>query len=1163
MADIETLEAVHEIIKTSFDTIREFVAGFREDDKINLLSVRKQKLVERSHEWETNYIEVNRLKPGEDIPKNSIRVSNSSVDVKLPDIVLPTFSGEFSEWTAFIDLYNSLIHTNTKLSDVQKLHYLKGALTGSASNIISSSKLSNENYTVAYNLILKTYDNKFLIINAHLNSIDKISSISKGSFENLRAFLNNARQQVQALTALFEPVKYWDVVLLFMLSKKLDNNTRVAWNLSQASAELPTLNSFFNFIEMRVVVLENSSSDCKGPSAKTVNTIVKKASQPCICCKREHALFQCADFKALDVEQKRKELVSKHLFCVRCIASRRGISKCKYKYPCSICKESHNSLLHEEKVSPINNSNILMTHSNPQTLLSTVSLIIFDANGKRHSVRALLDSGSQINLITKSLASRLQLPINSSLYNISVLQGQSMTCNKSVKIKIKSKLTSFEHKSNRLVDDAELYFDILQQGCIRLGKNLPILRNSRFGWLLSGVYSGDAGSESYVGFVSNEDLHEELARFWQVEEVSLSNSLTGSDKACEEHFVSNVHRLGNGQFEVALPFIDGKKYQLGNSFTQARTRFLNLERRLVKNKDLNLAYSNFINEYAKLGHAELTSLTGEDFDNKYYFLPVFKDGNVNKIRVVFDASCKTSTGLSLNNVMHTGPKLQQDLFSILIRIRCHLYVFVADIVKMYRQIKVRDADANLQLIIWRDSPQKRLDIYKLNTVTYGTSCAPYLAMRCLKMLSEVNFVKYPLASQTLDRDSYVDDIITGASSEQELGQLKLEVCSLLKLGCFQLHKWSNFSEQNNTVKTLGLSWNPVEDIFKISYSNLFITSTDTKRYVLSTIARIYDPIGLISPITITAKLIMQELWKCNLDWEDALPDELQDSWNDFRHHLSCLEGLSVPRCFFKQVPVSIQCHGFADASLLAYGACVYLRATYEDGSISCHLICSKSKVAPLKQVTLPRLELLAAFLLAKLYRRVMANGVVKINESFLWSDSSIVLAWLRTEPSQLKMFVSNRVSQILELTPAVMWKHVSSKDNPADIVSRGVRIASDLLSCDLWWHGPSWLCSTRENWPNRFCDPPKDKLPETRVLCAVSNTEDDDDIGIVLKSLSDRVSKFSKLVRIVAYCLRWRKKRRTVPLGDPLPAFEIQFATLRIFYLVQLETFSITNDEDL
>ncbi|XP_026465704.1 uncharacterized protein LOC113368052 [Ctenocephalides felis] len=302
---------------------------------------------------------------------------------------------------------------------------------------------------------------------------------------------------------------------------------------------------------------------------------------------------------------------------------------------------------------------------------------------------------------------------------------------------------------------------------------------------------------------------------------------------------------------------------------------------------------------------------------------------------------------------------------------------------MYRQIKVRDADANSQLIIWRDSPQKRLDICKLNTVIYGTLCAPYLAMRCLKMLSEENSVKYPLASQTLDRDCYVDDIITDASSEQELGQLKSEVCSNVPKEQQNLSA-TDFSEQNNTVKTLDLSRNQVDDIFKISYSNIFITSADTKRSVLSTIAKIYDPIGrLISPITITAKLIMQELWKCNLDWEDALPDELQDSWNDFRHHLSCLEDLCVPRCLFKQIPVCIECHDFADASLLAYGTCIYLRATNEDGSISCHLICSKSKVAPLKQVTLLRLELLAALLLAKLYRHVMANGVVKINESFL------------------------------------------------------------------------------------------------------------------------------------------------------------------------------------
>ncbi|XP_026475491.1 uncharacterized protein LOC113380476 [Ctenocephalides felis] len=177
-----------------------------------------------------------------------------------------------------------------------------------------------------------------------------------------------------------------------------------------------------------------------------------------------------------------------------------------------------------------------------------------------------------------------------------------------------------------------------------------------------------------------------------------------------------------------------------------------------------------------------------------------------------------------------------------------------------------------------------------------------------------------------------------------------------------------FSEAD-TVKTLMLAWNPSQHI-KVSEADIR-QGVDTKRSVLSTIAQIYDPIGLISPISVTAKLIMQELWRQNLGWDETLSRELQDRWNLFKVHLSDLENLSIPRNIFKSIPVTIQCHGFSDASLYAYGACIYLRATYADGTLSSRLLCSKSKVAPLKNVTLPRLELSAALLLAKLFRQMM------------------------------------------------------------------------------------------------------------------------------------------------------------------------------------------------
>ncbi|XP_026475990.1 uncharacterized protein LOC113381242 [Ctenocephalides felis] len=184
--------------------------------------------------------------------------SHSVLDVKLPDITLPKFNGDYSEWTQFIDLYNSFIHSNTKLPPVTKLHYLKGALLSSAAKLISSLNLSNENYMVAYDLLCKTYDNKYLILNSLLQQIDNIAQVHRCTHEFLGNFLCSARQQVHALLAAYDPTKYWDLILLYMLNKKVDSSTRMAWNLARNGNVLPTVSEFFSFLESRVCALENS-----------------------------------------------------------------------------------------------------------------------------------------------------------------------------------------------------------------------------------------------------------------------------------------------------------------------------------------------------------------------------------------------------------------------------------------------------------------------------------------------------------------------------------------------------------------------------------------------------------------------------------------------------------------------------------------------------------------------------------------------------------------------------------------------------------------------------------------------------------------------------------------------------------------------------------------
>lgn len=265
-----------------------------------------------------------------------------------------------------------------------------------------------------------------------------------------------------------------------------------------------------------------------------------------------------------------------------------------------------------------------------------------------------------------------------------------------------------------------------------------------------------------------------------------------------------------------------------------------------------------------------------------YFLPhhcVLKpESTSTKLRVVFDGSCKTSTNLSLNDILFVGPTVQDELFTILIRFRLYKYVFTADITKMYRQILVNEADRDYQMIVWRDTPEEELKYYKLRTVTYGTASAPYLATKCLQKLAEYEGKQYALGAKALKQDFYVDYVMTGANNLQEALNIQRELINILKKGGFPLRKWSANSIQllqtvpkkdvetminignddGDEVKTLGLTWCPTSDKFSIK-PNITKVNRITKRNILSDIAHIYDPLGLVNPVVTLGKICIQ-LW---------------------------------------------------------------------------------------------------------------------------------------------------------------------------------------------------------------------------------------------------------------------------------------------------------------
>ncbi|KAH9639415.1 hypothetical protein HF086_002104 [Spodoptera exigua] len=287
-------------------------------------------------------------------------------------------------------------------------------------------------------------------------------------------------------------------------------------------------------------------------------------------------------------------------------------------------------------------------------------------------------------------------------------------------------------------------------------------------------------------------------------------------------------------------------------------------------------------------------------------------------------------------------------------------------------------------------------------------------------------------------------------------------------------------------KTLGLLWSCKDDMLLFSSKSIDLSSSANKRTVLATIAQIFDPLGLINPCMLEAKLILQTLSAKNIPWDAELPSDIQSQWNSFILNLQHLNNIQIPRLVLCDSFQKIELHVFCDASLKAYAACGYIRSVSITGNVTVRLLIAKSRVSPLKQhLTMPRLELCAAMLGTQLAKKVSDSLRLNINSKHYWSDSTIVLGWLKSPRKNLKQFVYNRINEILQYSDLSQWKHVPSELNPADIGSRGLN-TEQLKNSNLWWGGPHFLHQTDIQWPIQPQNV-TENLPETKVLCHLSD----------------------------------------------------------------------------
>ncbi|XP_017763967.1 PREDICTED: uncharacterized protein LOC108553538 [Eufriesea mexicana] len=853
-----------------------------------------------------------------------------------------------------------------------------------------------------------------------------------------------------------------------------------------------------------------------------------------------------------------------------------------------------------------------------EVLLSTAQIYIFDKDGIRHKCRALLDSASQSHFITNRLADLLQLRKREIRTPVSGLNNISTSTNYAVTATLQSRDTRFIANINlltipRITDllpssqvnrdkieipanvpladpefhkpaeidiliGAGLFFSLMSVGQIRPvvkdSRSRPtslVLQKTRLGWIISGeMLQHDASSRPsrcHLSVKSEDDLDAQIQKFWQMEEIKDVPILTEEERQCERHFLHHTRRAESGKYIVKLPFKE-RSPVLGDSYGTALKRFRSLEFKLNRNPALKEQYSQILDEYI---HSEyMSEITEAGPHEKGYFLPhhaVIKDcSTTTKLRIVFDGSTSTTTGVSLNEVLMAGPTIQEDLFSIVTRFRTHNYVLSADIERMFLQVMIHPEDRKYLRILWRREPEETIKTYQLNTLPFGLTCSPFLAVRSLQQLAEDEKDSHPRAAAILLRDFYIDDLQTGAETLEEACEIRDELIKLLRKGGFHLRQWCSnnkyilsalpeniinrrlYQDGGAVIKALGIHWNSVEDTIIYTVKNNPVPGKVTKRGVLSEIAKLFDPLGLIGPVIVTAKIIMQQLWQQKLQWDESLPAPLHTAWRNFYEQLHILNNLTIRRQITTRHRQGMELHGFCDASERAYGACLYLRTTDLDGRTTSQLICAKSRVAPLRTITIPRLELCAAVLLVNLYKTVKGILNLEFDKIVLWSDSTIVIHWIGSAAHTLKTFVANRVAEIQNSTSAKEWRHVASLDNPADALSRG-QLPSHFMNNKVWFDGPAWLNKDESHWPkmNLKILP---EIPEQRRQIVLNTINDSNE-------LLRRYSSLIKLKRVIAYCLRFKNNcqgdRRITKTLQPS---EIREATTCIHRMLQSQVFS-------
>ncbi|XP_055623726.1 uncharacterized protein LOC129767128 [Toxorhynchites rutilus septentrionalis] len=706
---------------------------------------------------------------------------------------------------------------------------------------------------------------------------------------------------------------------------------------------------------------------------------------------------------------------------------------------------------------------------------------------------------------------------------------------------------------------------------------------TRLGWCIYGRCTTAKSPVEYVNAhveqcAEEAEINSLFRQFLAVDESSIQHSPESEEDKRAMEILQNTTRRVDSRLETGLIWRYNEPC-FPNSYPMAVRRMEALERKLAKDPELDEKVRLQIAEYLEKGYAyRITPAEMESTDpRRVWYLPlgvVRNPKKPGKIRLIWDAAARVN-GTSFNDMVLKGPDMMTALTTVLLRFRQKRVAFSADIKEMFHQFLIRSRDRQAQRFVFREHPGQPPQIYVMRVATFGAACSPCIAQYLKNKNSKEYANKFPDAARAIIENHYADDYLDSVDSVEEAVNLINEVKYVHSMAGMEIRNFSpNFTEvltrigetskvqQKSLTPTisveriLGMVWRSSEDVFSFELSvkeeirNIVESqNAPTKRQVLRTIMSLYDPLGLVAHFSVHGKILMQRIWRTSTGWDETISGDLVEEWRRWINTLMKIGEVSVPRCFFSGIvtPKNLQIHFFVDASENAYACVVYIRSLY-NGTPRCSLIAAKTKVAPLKPNSIPRLELQAALIGSRLLDNICKSLTITVAARYLWSDSTTVLAWLKSETRRYHQFVGFRVGEILSTTTVSEWRKVQSKFNIADQATKW-RDGPSFNPNDWWYTGPAFLMNPDDNWQK---DDSEEFSTEEDLRAAflhhrVLSTP-------ILQYL--RFSKWKRFLRSTGFVVRAMKRFLGLHAIGPLSQEELQQAETLIWQQVQQEEYT-------